>query len=95
MHVSGQDANNVLRGGSVRDNLAVCTWTTVTTGFDKHADKKAHQKNVCAVGVLFTDVGHESQVPCWFVRQNHPREYWPQHAQHGMDRFIVACLVRY
>ena len=33
--------------GSVRDYVAVCTWTTVTTGWDKHADKMRLRKT-CA-----------------------------------------------
>ena len=57
----GAKRNNVLRDslshavrGSVRDCAAVCTWTTVTAGWDKHADKMRMRKNVCGVGVLFT-----------------------------------------
>ena len=33
--------------GSVRDYVAVCTWTTVTTGWDKHADNMRMRKT-CA-----------------------------------------------
>ena len=32
---------------SVRDNVAVTTWTTVTTSWDKHADKMRMRKK-CA-----------------------------------------------
>ena len=43
----GQDTNNVLEPRvcveSVRDKVAV-TWTTVTTGWDKHADKMSMRK---------------------------------------------------
>ena len=36
---------------SVRDNVAVTTWTTVTTGWDKHADKMRMRKT-CARQVI-------------------------------------------
>ena len=40
--------------GFVGDNEAVTTWTTVSTSWDKHADKMRMRKHVCAVGVLVT-----------------------------------------
>ena len=36
---------------SVRDNVAVTTWTTVTTSWDKHADKMRMRKT-CAPQVF-------------------------------------------
>ena len=62
-----QDTNNVLLEPrvcveSVRDNVAVTTWTTVTTGWDKHADKMSMRKT-CAADRTSNPFAHISIAP--------------------------------